>query len=401
MKQNGTPRPIRSAGRMILLLWLLCHSSVLPAQDRLDHIEASLITCSPGTELYSLYGHTALRVQNHTRGMDYVFNYGVFDFRTPHFAWRFVLGQTDYMVEGIPFPYFLREYQSRGSEVVEQTLDLTPREANRLFLLLLENLRPENRVYRYNFLTNNCTTKVRDILVQALDGTLVYAPSEERFTSRQLLHQCTAEHPWVEVGNDLLLGATCDTLLAVSATHFLPALLEAAWDGVQVFDTLGNRRPLVRQKRVLSPEAPPPASSSFPLAPWAVGVLFVGLNLLVFVAERKTKRMFWGVDLLLMLVQGLTGTLVAFMFFFSQHPTVDANWQLWVLNPLPLLALPWVVARARKRQFCVYHPLNLAGLTLFIVLSPWLPQDFSEIIVPLTFGLLVRPVSYCMYYTRK
>lgn len=401
MKRIGTTWRTRSIGRVVLLLWCLCYPLLLRAQEGLEHIEASLITCSPGTEVYSLYGHTGLRVQNHTQGLDYVFNYGVFDFRTPHFVWRFVLGRTDYVVEPIPFPYFLPEYQERGSAVVEQTLNLTPREANRLFFLLMENLRPENRVYRYNFLTNNCTTKVRDILAKAIEGDIVYAPAGEHPTSRQLLHRYTAAHPWAEVGNDLLLGAACDTLLTDSSALFLPALLEAGFDKAQVFDTLGNRRPLVLHKQVLLPAGTPARAKSFPLAPWAVSALFVGLGLLLFGAERKWGRMLWGGDLLLMLAQGLAGTLVVFMFCFSQHPTVGSNWQVWVLNPLPLLALPWVVRKAWERKFCLYHPLNAVGLTLFIVLTPWLPQDFSEIIVPLAFGLLTRSVSYCLYYTGK
>ena len=130
---------------VILLCVLTTWARCLAEQDS---IRVSLLTCSPGQEVYSLYGHTAIRVQIPKDSIDEVFNYGVFDMSKPHFAWHFVLGETDYMVVPIPWEYFTIDYEKRGSSITEQELNLTPDEASRLVSNLIENSQPQNRVYR-------------------------------------------------------------------------------------------------------------------------------------------------------------------------------------------------------------------------------------------------------------
>ena len=121
--------------------------------------------------------------------MDVVFNYGVFSFSQPHFIWRFVLGQCDYMVMGTQWQYFPEDYQRRGSAITAQVLNLTRAEANRLFHNLLENCQPENCTYRYNFLFCNCTIKVRDMIEQSIDGRIAYPSLPQKMTFRQCLRQ--------------------------------------------------------------------------------------------------------------------------------------------------------------------------------------------------------------------
>lgn len=393
--------------RLLLTLLMVVFPFGLGAQEaETDTLEVSLLTCSPGTKVYQLYGHTALRVCDPSRGMDLVFNYGVFDFRAPHFTWRFMLGECDYLVAPYSFSDFLSEYRVRGSSVTEQVLNLTHIEALQLCSNLLENIRPENRTYRYNFLTNNCTTRARDMVEGALEGEVAYPENDTHPTYRQLLHRYTADYPWAEQGNDILLGATCDTVLTDRAAQFLPELLMASVDGAQVFDEDGNRRPLVRTRRVLleaNPQLLHPAAEvpRWPwLTPFVAGLMALGLALLVVLVEWLTRRIWWLVDVLLMSLQGLAGILLCFMFLFSQHPTVDANWQVWLFNPLPLLCLPWVVRCARQRRVCLYHYMNLLWLTLFVVFSFWVPQDFSALTLPLALVLLTRPISYYLNYNR-
>ena len=140
---------------MVFLLPFLVLSQSLYAEtpERLPSL--GVLTCSPGAESYSLYGHTALRYCNPQTGEDVVVNYGLFDFSSPNFVWRFVLGQTDYMVGAQPTVRFLQDYEAQGREVTEQVLNLTTEESGRLLQFLLWNIRPENRTHRYNYLTNN------------------------------------------------------------------------------------------------------------------------------------------------------------------------------------------------------------------------------------------------------
>jgi hypothetical protein len=111
--------------RILLLIPIFLCAIFANATKVAEDIVVSVITCSPGQEVYSLYGHTAIRVQDRRNGTDHVFNYGVFDFNTDYFVWKFVLGHTDYICMASPWEYFTREYERRGSSVVAQRLNLT------------------------------------------------------------------------------------------------------------------------------------------------------------------------------------------------------------------------------------------------------------------------------------
>ncbi len=395
---------LRGARWRVCLLFVLLTTgfSCLKAQEETDSLEVSLLTCSPGDQVWSLYGHTALRVRECTSDADIVFNYGIFSFNTPHFIWRFTLGECDYMVTAEPFADFARSYERRGSYILEQRLNLTQEEAQRLLCALVVNTFPENCTYRYNYLTNNCTTKVRDMVAACVDGRIfISSPFERQYTYREMMHQYTDGHPWAELGNDILLGADCDTLVNDEAAMFLPFTLAMYFDGAQVEDTLGQLRPLVDGASIVVGAVSAQTDDSRCISPHAVALIFLCLCVLVAIIEFCTRRMWWGFDAVLMTAVGLSGCLLCFVFCFSLHPTLNSNWQIWVLNPLPLLCMPWVVARAIKRHKCTYHYLSAAFLTIFIVLSLWIPQDFCEIIVPLAFSLITRNVSYCIYYRRK
>lgn len=361
-----------------------------------------VVTCSPGPESYSLFGHTALRYCNAETGEDVVFNYGLFDFSSSHFVWRFMLGQTDYVVGAQPTAHFLNDYESQRRGVTEQVLNLTPVEGDRLLRFLLWNIQPENRTYRYNYLTKNCSTCVLDAIRAALDGTLQYPDGVGCRTYRGELHRFTGDHPWAQLGNDLLLGVDCDTLLSPRAVPFLPYTMAAFLDTACVLGTDGQRARLVGETRVLVPlNAPERADAGFPLRPSAVAWLFAGLCLCLAVWEWRRGRVVWPVDVVLFFVQGLAGCLVLFMVCFSEHPTVDSNWQALLLNPLPLLCLPWVIVRARKQGKCLYHPLNAIYLSAFLIFSLFTKQQFAEIIIPLSLGIAVRSASHWINTYRR
>lgn len=393
--------------RFLLFLYLIICAFRLSAQA-LDSIRVSLITCSPGKEVYQLYGHTALRCENYTRQQDVVFNYGIFSFRQPHFVWRFVRGKCDYMVMGVDWKYFPLDYEERGSGIVAQELNLTRLEANLLYANLMENCRPENCEYRYNFLYNNCTTKVRDMIENAVRGRIAYPQMEEKKTYRQILHEYTAENLWAAEGNDFLLGGSVDTILSDRAAMFAPEYMKWFADGAQIYGDDGSLRPLVKstenilQKKVsLADTDSSPSYKKYLYAPLSVACLFLLFCVLVVFLEKSIRRMVWIWDVVLLLAQGLVGMVLLFMFFFSEHPAVDSNWLLWPFSPLALFAVPVVVLAAVRRKRTWWHSFQLAYLTFFIIFSHWIPQDFGQIVVPLALALLTRPVSYQIYYKRN
>lgn len=163
-----------------------------------DSIRFSLMTCAPGTEIYALFGHTALRYENFTTKEDWVYNYGMFSFRTPNFVMRFVKGETDYQLGKIPYIYFREEYAQRGSSVYQQVLNLSEDEKIKLLRLLEENYLPKNRIYRYNYFYDNCTSRARDKVEESIEGKVVYPKNPEVRTFREIIHEYTAGSEWSE-----------------------------------------------------------------------------------------------------------------------------------------------------------------------------------------------------------
>ena len=385
-----------------ILLTIALVLSIIPvyAVDRPGGIRVSVLTCSPGQEVYSLYGHTAIRVQDMDRGTDHVFNYGVFDFNTEHFVWRFVLGETDYICMASPWEYFVREYELRGSSVVSQVLNLTDAEAMRISEYLYRNIRKENCVYRYNFLTNNCTTRVMDCVESCIEGNVVYSWKEDPLTYRQILHEYTSVSPWNQAGNDLLLGADVDTVLSHRATCFIPEYYMTALEGSVVRNEFQDTRKLVLETQTIVPsnQAAVKKQAVFPLTPAELGWVAFAISLVVMLMEFMTRRMFWLLDVLLMLLHGLAGCVIWFVFLFSSHPTLDSNWLVCVLNPLPLIALPFVVKAAWNDSRTLWHHLMAVWLASFLLFLPWIPQQMSVLVVPMLLTLLCRQVSYICHY---
>ena len=339
-------------------------------RDHSDSIRISLVTCSPGTEVYEVYGHTALRVEIPSLGVDVAVNYGLFSFEAPNFVWRFIKGETDYVVGTIGYPIFEREYTYRGSTVTLQTLNLSREEKERLVYLLNENLRPENREYRYNFLYNNCSNKAGDKVEEALSSPLL--PVEDRcegVSYRDILHEYTQEYPWLQFGIDYLLGTEADCVISPREQMFAPEYLMHYTGQATIADS-GRVYPYVVHTEVRG-ELAADAYVAPLLTPVQAMILLLLLVAVVCTFEYLIERRQWWFDVLLLLVQGVMGVVVAFLFFFSGHPTVGSNWQVIYLNPLPLLFIPAVIHSAVKGGVCKFYYVQLlmlatAALVLYL-----------------------------------
>ena len=393
--------------RVIVLLYiLLAHLMIGSTTVRGAEVEVSLLTCSPGVKSYELYGHTALRVKQIESGIDAVFNYGVFDYTQSNFTWHFILGKCDYMVMPVSYDAFFREYERRGSSILSQRLNLTQGEAVKLFGLLYENAKPENMVYHYDFYRNNCTTKVRDIVEQAVDGEIIYPELplllmyHRHETYREMIHYYTSHSKWCEAGQDLLLGCHSDTVLSSRAMLFLPECLSSAYDGAEIRSENKDTRPLVAERKELLQKGCQIDEPGFPFSPLQCSVILFAFSLLVLTLEVFFKRQMWLVDIVLWGAVGVAGLLLCFLFCFSKHPTLDSNFQIWLFNPLPLVGLFYIVPAARKKQRTLWHGFDFAWLFFFILFMPWVPQDYASGVFPLALSLMTRPISYFLAYRR-
>lgn len=349
----------------------------------MNNIEIGLVTCAPHDEVYSLYGHTALRCHDVSTGQDVFYSYGIFDFRKPNFVWRFIMGETDYELGAIPPKYFYAEYDQWGSQVVEQILNLTPQEKLAVIQALETNLLPQNKVYRYNFFYDNCATRPRDIIENNIDGRIVYAERDDFHpTYREMIHEHTREHPWTAFGNDLLLGLVADQKTNLREQEFLPENLQYDFDHA-VVERNGKRSPLVLRRQMLLPAGIQVVEHAFPLSPMTCALMLMAASLLILYIEHKRKKTLVWWDALLMAVTGLTGIIIVLMFF-SEHPATSTNLQVLLLNPLPLLFIPQVLRRRKTKWFRISLVLSL----LFLVGA--LFQDYAEGMEIVALCLLLR-----------
>lgn len=383
----------------ILLCALACPrlraaETTTPPED--DGIRLSLLTCGPGTEIYSLFGHTALRYEDRRRGIDAVFNYGLFSFDTPNFVLRFTLGETYYQLGATDYKYFLAEYQMTNRDVWQQTLNLSSEEKRQLIALLEENYRPENRVYLYNFFHDNCSTRPRDLVERTVKGRLHYADdmttTDTGRSFRDIVHQYCKGHPWSQFGIDLCLGSEADRPISRRQMMFAPFYLKDFFATATLTDSTGIRAiPLVSHTEQVVTASPEDKETGLPLpSPITCAlILLAAVAAATWYGVRQGKSL-WGIDLVLFLAAGLGGCILAFLVLLSKHPAVSPNYLLFVLHPLHLFCLPWMLKKIIRKEKSHYMMANLVVLTLFIVLWALIPQKINLAVLPLALCLLVR-----------
>ena len=321
-----------------------------------DCIQISLLTCSPGKEVWAQYGHTAIRYYDKESGEDLAINYGIFSLDQTYFIPRFVLGMTDYRMGVQPMDMFLAQYSYEGRGVVEQVLNLSAEDKEVIYKALQENMKPENVVYRYNYFFDNCTTRARDMLVNHLHGKVVYPPAEENATFRSMIHKWNNKYEWAQFGEDLLLGVNADRKTTKSEQQFLPENLRSDFDKAKY-----NGKPLVKETNVLLDAETEVVEPVFPLSPLSVALIFAVISLVMMLFSYRRQQVYWAWDLALMLTSGLTG-IIFFIMIFSQHPCVSLNFILLFFNPLPLFFLYSTIKKKKVIWWKIWGVLIILGL---------------------------------------
>lgn len=266
---------------LLILTFLLLILQVKAQLPLSEESRISILTSYPSDEeVFTLYGHTAIRVLDPSQNVDLVFNYGIFDFHAPNFIYRFAKGETDYMLGVADFRNYFIEYQMRGSKVVEQVLNMNQTEKEKLWQTLIINYEPQNRKYRYNFFFDNCSTKPRDLVEKAVEGKINYKENKNKLTFRDLINDCTRNHNWYTFGCDLALGSPTDRITSIREQMFLPLYLVSAFDEATVSTPSGEKRKLVQSSSVLIEENKDIDKSS----PSLFSPLFVSISLLLAVA---------------------------------------------------------------------------------------------------------------------
>ncbi|MDR2131476.1 MAG: DUF4105 domain-containing protein [Odoribacteraceae bacterium] len=348
--------------------------------------EISLLTCAPGDQLYSLFGHTAIRVQDTREELDIVFNHGTFDFETRGFYLKFARGSLPYQLSCTSFERFMAEYHHYKRSVHEQVLLLDSLQKQRLWETLAENYRPENRAYLYNFLYDNCTTRARDILAASLDGKITWqAPARPKSFWNQL-DEYLAVSPWTRWGIHAILGSPASVVATGWEQMFLPDYLMRGVEHARV-----NGQPLGLPARVLY-EAPDTRART----PWYLSPFFVfavSISCLILVLQRfRSRKLLGSVAFPFFIVTGLLGCLLVFLGYFTLHPTTAPNANLLWANPLNLIAAFFLVKKSLPVGLRLY--LRVYLLLLLVALVSW---AFLTPAVLFSSMIIIAWMSYLTY----
>ena len=357
-----------------------------------DKAEVSLLTCSSGEELYSTFGHSAIRVKDTVTERDIVFNYGVFDFDTPHFYWKFVRGKLMYQLAIQQTDRFLMAYSFEGRSVKEEPFNITQREKIQLIQFLKKNYKPENRYYLYDFFYKNCSSIIWDVVTAQIDATLHYDSSVYQPKSfRQMLYPSLEELPWAKFGIDIALGTPSDKIASFKEQTYLPTYLSRNLSHTyRETSTNGNVKLLGKGQTLVEQEQD--STSTFTLTPEIVFwiVFFILVIITVFMQRGKTKNT---IDYLFFALQGLLGLLLLFLWFGTDHQSMHANLNLLWANPLAILLL--FVLRKKKNKLKIVV-LGMLFLGAMVTLIGWnlLPQHFHPAFIPICLSVMVRVTDH-------
>jgi Domain of unknown function (DUF4105) len=351
------------------------------------HLRISLLTCSPGTELYSTFGHSALRVVDSSNGTDLIFNYGTFDFDDPDFYKKFIRGKLLYFVSVDTFTYFIQEYQDEKRGIIEQTLDLSCREKQQLLAALYENAKEENKYYKYDFTYDNCTTRLRDMIARYCMNPLVTKNilPHTGVTFRSLIHEYLDKggQYWSKLGIDILLGSPLDKKISNKEAMFLPDYLLKGFDSSYT----GNK-PLVADKTtILTPGLQTNGRNI--LTPVLIfGILFLLIAVLGFIKSNAIKLFFSIFDFAFFFLCGAIGILLLFMWFGTDHITCHNNFNLlWALPAhLPMSVLLNKKAGWIKNYFRFSFWLSMALILCWF----FLPQQMNNALLFIAGIIMIR-----------
>jgi hypothetical protein len=356
---------------LIACIMLLAAGSSHAAPDS-SRLQVSLITCAPGAELYSVFGHTALRIVDSAANTDIIYNYGTFNFDDPDFYSKFVRGKLMYFLSQQSFPDFLYEYAYFKRGVTEQVLQLSPTEKTAIQRSLFENVREENRYYKYDFLYDNCATRLRDIIFRA-NKDKAFEPSafaENRATFRDYLHNylSRAEMQWTTLGIDLLLGIGADKTMTTPESMFLPDYLAQG-----VSQSVQGTAKLVERDQVHLPNA---QELPIKLPFWQTPLFFFSFLafLVILPSFFRSKGMvsFQSImDRFIFVLSGLLGLVLLFMWFGTDHQSFANNINLvWAMPINLLVAFSLNSPRKWLKKYIRYYSLLLLLLIIPVLLQP-------------------------------
>ncbi|HEU5289139.1 MAG TPA: DUF4105 domain-containing protein [Cyclobacteriaceae bacterium] len=353
-----------------------------------DSSDISVLTLGPYQgELYSAFGHSAMRVTDRTQHFDYIFNWGVFDFDQPNFYLNFARGKNFYMLAAHPADLFIDYYIQHNRFIHEQKLNLTTAQKQKLFEYLLWNVQTENRSYRYDYFYDNCATRVRDVMVKVFGDSVKFDDSyiTTDYSIRDLTDIYLKYQPWGDLGIDICLGLPMDKKATPYEYMFLPDYIESSFDRASI-----NGSPIVKEKANVYDSVAEAYNRSL-FHPMNVFILIALVALTLSIWDFKRKKLSTWFDAILFGVTGAVGLLLFLLWVATDHKAAANNFNLLWALPTNLI----VVISFYKNPSWLKKYFLIAGMiaALTLVLWPILPQQLNYFLVPFVVALLVRSLS--------
>ncbi len=342
----------------------------------------SLITCTPGNEVYNQFGHSAIRLKDDKLGLDFVYNYGTFNYETPNFILKFIERKLMYTLSKSSFKPFLNSFVQEGRGVAEQKIRFDSVQRQKLFEILETNYLPQNREYLYDFFYDNCASKIRDVI--ASTGKLKIDETKSKKTFRHFLDEYISHDPWLNFGIDLILGLEADKICNKELQMFLPDYLSSNLENA----SLNNEKLMENTVWIL----PKPAKKSIKqtFTPFFLSCSLLCLSLLLFFTKKL--RILAVYEIILLSCFFLAGLFLMFMWFGTDHIATQKNLNILWANPLYIL---WIISAFRKKiskfaKYSAYMLLASNAIVLFMFLIPI--QEFNYAVLPL---LLISTLALC------
>ena len=358
----------------------------------------SLLTVGTGEDLAAKFGHSAIRLQDPTLGIDEVYGYGTYDFEDPNFYLNFTRGKLSYTISRIPFKYFDYSYQQEKRWIREQVLDLDVQQRTKIVAFLENNLLPENKKYKYDFLFDNCATRIPMVFEKTLGSTFNfdYNYLKDQLTFRELIRLKLNPNSWSNFGIDLALGSVIDREATPYEHLFLPIYVYE-----QMKHTTLDGKPIVKKESVLLdiPELEDRALIFLTPLFW-LGILMVLVCYITYTDYKNFRRNKW-LDFFLFLVTGLAGVLIVFLWFGTDHLATKGNFNsLWAFAPNIFIAF-LMVKRNVPEWIITYIIFLTILLGITCVLWMFKIQVFSILLVIVLLALAVRYLYLIFYFKSK
>ncbi|WP_242091595.1 DUF4105 domain-containing protein [Aestuariivivens sediminicola] len=388
--------------KQLFLLFILFTALTAAGQPKTlsPEAEISVLTIGPGYTLNDAFGHSAFRIKDHIRGIDLVFNYGVYDFNAPNFYLKFAQGKLNYLIGLDYYEDFYESYVSQNRTIRAQVLNLSPTEKQQLFDYLLNNYRPENRAYLYDFFYDNCATKIRDVVEDISDHPIAfYVPEDfEAKTFRTLIHEHLKLNSWGALGIDVALGSVIDREASPYEHMFLPKNIYRFFAAADMQSNPDQA--LVIASSVLFEKLEQPKSNGFISSPLSIFGLIACIILFITYRDFQHKQRSPWLDVVLFSVTGIVGVFILLLWFATDHTGTHQNYNLLWAFALNLFMIPQLLKTQPKSWFVKY--LKFLIILLALMTLHWIIgiQVFAIGLIPLFIALACRYLFLVYHYNR-